>query len=486
MKKIDIVGIAFGNFKRRKTRSVLTVLGVVIGVASIVVMVSLGIAVNVFFDKQTEQMGDLTTITVRPGWDPETGQQKGSLNDETIAQLEALDKVDAVSPEISLYGKLASGKYVTHASIIGIRWDLLDKLGFETEQGTLEGFGDSTKKDIKCLIGYEVPYQFYNPRERGRGGSMGGMSISFGGMSMGGSGGEEVREPPPVDVMLEDSKVKFTFDYSYGEPKQPGQDMTVKKPVLYKMSPLGTLKKGSNDYDIYVDIEIAKQLKKDQQKLNESGGGGDMMMNGGGGTSRKKNELTYDTVKVITGSIDDTIAVTETIKKELGLEAYSSAEYINSTKQIANILQLILGGIGSISLLVAAIGITNTMIMSIYERTKEIGIMKVIGCQLKDIRTMFLCEAGFIGLFGGAAGLIISYTISFILNLVTKGGGEGGGGGLAGMLFGGMGGEAVKLSVIPPWLAIAAVVFAIMVGLISGFLPARRAMKLSALEAMRN
>ena len=74
-------------------------------------------------------------------------------------------------------------------------------------------------------------------------------------------------------------------------------------------------------------------------------------------------------------------------------------------------IQLVLGGIGAVSLFVAAIGIANTMMMSIYERTKEIGIIKVLGCALQNIREMFLMEAGFIGFLGGVIGVVLSYII---------------------------------------------------------------------------
>lgn len=84
------------------------------------------------------------------------------------------------------------------------------------------------------------------------------------------------------------------------------------------------------------------------------------------------------------------------------------------------VVQLILGAIGAVSMFVAAFGISNTMVMSVFERTKEIGIMKVLGCDIKDIKDMFLYEAGIIGLFGGTIGIIISYIISIIANLVAK------------------------------------------------------------------
>ena len=135
-------------------------------------------------------------------------------------------------------------------------------------------------------------------------------------------------------------------------------------------------------------------------------------------------------------------------------------------------LQAVLGGIGAVSLFVAAIGIANTMMMSIYERTKEIGVIKVLGCAMGNIRNMFLIEAGFIGFVGGLIGLVFSYLISFLVNKF-----------LAGVFLYGM---DSKLSVIPPWLAAAAVMFAVLIGMAAGFFPALRAMRLSPLAAIRN
>ena len=111
------------------------------------------------------------------------------------------------------------------------------------------------------------------------------------------------------------------------------------------------------------------------------------------------------------------------------------------------------------------------MMMSIYERTKEIGIIKVLGCDLGNIRSMFLLEAGFIGFFGGMAGLILSEIISAVINSVV---------GKA------SGGYYEQLSYIPLWLILVSLVFAVLVGMVAGFFPALRAMKLSPLAAIRN
>ena len=138
------------------------------------------------------------------------------------------------------------------------------------------------------------------------------------------------------------------------------------------------------------------------------------------------------------------------------------------------IVTLILGGIGSVAFIVSAIGIINTMLMSIYERQKEIGVMKVIGASINDIRSMFLIESGFIGFFGGIVGLVISLLIGSVINKLAQG---------SGIFMGG--GEDTKILLIPIWLALVGVGFSSMVGVLAGYIPARRATKLSAIEALR-
>ena len=140
-------------------------------------------------------------------------------------------------------------------------------------------------------------------------------------------------------------------------------------------------------------------------------------------------------------------------------------------------IQLILGGLGAVSLFVAALSIANTMTMAIYERTREIGVMKVLGCKLSKIREMFLLEAGMIGFVGGLIGIAVSYLLSFALNY-----------------FGPMLQTVVmmlpmygsKMSVIPVWLALLGLLFSTAIGVASGIMPANRAVKISALEAIRH
>lgn len=152
----------------------------------------------------------------------------------------------------------------------------------------------------------------------------------------------------------------------------------------------------------------------------------------------------------------------------MGFEADSNTEWLKQTQEQMRTIQMMLGGIGAVSLFVAAIGIANTMMMSIYERTKEIGILKVLGCDLRDIHRTFLMEAGFIGLAGGCIGVALSCGISVFINIAAQSY------------------DYQGISGIPSWLVLLAIVFSTIMGMIAGFFPAFRTMHLSPLAALRN
>ena len=218
-------------------------------------------------------------------------------------------------------------------------------------------------------------------------------------------------------------------------------------------------------YGVYVDLDKLKtQLKQVFKKKPIPGQP----------TNKKGKPYNYFVYEEATVNVDDMDHVIEVQKaiSNMGYEANSQMEWLEQSKQQSNMIQAALGGIGAVSLLVAAIGIANTMMMSIYERTKEIGVLKVLGCSLATIRNMFLIEAGFIGFMGGLIGLTLSFMVSVLINQF-----------LAATFLYGMDG---KLSVIPIWLAVPSVGFAIIIGMAAGFFPAMRAMKLSPLAAIRN
>jgi ABC-type antimicrobial peptide transport system permease subunit len=153
---------------------------------------------------------------------------------------------------------------------------------------------------------------------------------------------------------------------------------------------------------------------------------------------------------------------------------------INNMLKQTRKMERFLGIIGAVSLVVAAIGIANTMIMSVYERTKEIGIMKMIGAKNKDIKRLFLLEAALIGFLGGLVGALISMLLSYLLNNIDLSF-------INQNNYYGSGSQEKELtSYIPVWLYMSSIIFSGVIGLISGYLPAARAAKLSVIDAMRN
>ena len=222
----------------------------------------------------------------------------------------------------------------------------------------------------------------------------------------------------------------------------------------------------ANYYYIYCDLDTLKQILKKEfsgrtipgQPTTKSG--------------KPYKEFCYTYAQVNVDDIDNVDKVAAIIR-EKGYNVETNAEYLNSMKSQFAIIQAVLGGIGAVSLFVAAIGIANTMMMSIYERTKEIGVIKVLGCSLKNIKQMFLLEAAFIGLLGGMMGNVLSFLMSAVINFLTRQG-------ATSMGF------SSNISYIPPWLVLLSMGFAMLVGVIAGYFPALRAMKLSPLAAIRN
>ena len=192
----------------------------------------------------------------------------------------------------------------------------------------------------------------------------------------------------------------------------------------------------------------------------------------------KSKERTYNRAVV---KVEDMKYVEEIIEsiEAMGYNTSSPTSWLDEMEKSTQTIQLILAGLGSISLLVAAISIANTMTMAIYERRREIGIMKVLGCEIKNIRAMFLMESAGIGFLGGIVGVVISYLLSFVLNHVATS--------MMGPSYD-ANGEIMKtyISIIPVWLAFMGVAFSSFIGMLSGYIPANRAVKISALTAIKN
>jgi putative ABC transport system permease protein len=190
-----------------------------------------------------------------------------------------------------------------------------------------------------------------------------------------------------------------------------------------------------------------------------------------------RNRDGYNQIVVKVDDVKEVLNITEEINN-LGYQAYTPQSFVQGINNFFVILQVIFGGVGAIALLVAAIGIANTMTMAILERTREIGLMKAIGATNRDVLSIFLGEAAGIGFIGGVGGLILGWSAAQILNVLAMSY-------LAGQAAQ-QGGLPPTVAVYtPPWLPVFALIFATLVGLLSGLYPALRAATLVPLNALK-
>ncbi|MEG1942432.1 MAG: FtsX-like permease family protein [Angelakisella sp.] len=445
MRISDIIAICWRNLTRRKLRTALTAFGVVIGVCAIIVMMSIGIGLEQSFTAQLEQWGDLTMITINNYGGTAT------LDDAAVLKIQGFDGVEIATPfyqpdNLQLMVRAKNGRYEAWPQLYGVYPEALEKMGFELSEGSYLKAGD---KEYSVVVGANFAYRFRDTKKKH------------------GRGDRVDQNPDPVTGKIKPPFVNLKKDkiLLVADPRKEGVKPMELKPVF-----VGTLKQNDQNWEtsegLFMDINELKAITKKYNKLN--------------GLS-KTDKIKYQEVRVKCNSMDEVSAVQAKIK-EMGFECYSMEDSRKSMQDTARMIQMVLGGLAAISLFVAAIGIANTMVMSIIERTREIGIMKVIGAEIGNIRVMFLMESGMIGFMGGIMGVALSYGVSYLINMFAGGGGSGGG--MMGM-FGGMGG-ATKISVIPLWLVGFALFFSIVIGIVFGFLPANRAVKISALEAIKH
>lgn len=443
MTRKDLLKLAVLNLMRRKSRTFLTMLGVVIGCCSIVIMISLGIGMKKAQEKTLAEMGDLTIITVTAPKGKNGGKK---LNDAAIRLLQEVRDVNHVMPRVSLddFGftvRLYAGtgnRYVCDwTSVAGLKSDEMNQMGYRLLSGT------EIKKPGDILTGQYFAYNFADSLK-----PAGSNTVDrYGGETE--SGKTERKLPPPF---FNPEKTAVTLEVTNGDIKYTRQ-----------LNPVGRV--AEDNAKGYETSEGFMMRMDDMRELLKKAG-----------ISR---EISYGSALVKVQDIRAVSSAEEAIRT-LGFQTSSMDSIRKPMEKEARQKQLMLGGLGAISLFVAALGIMNTMIMSISERTKEIGIMKALGCLIGDIRFIFLTEAALIGMAGGIAGCLVSGVISVLINLISAGTGPAG---LITVLSGAK--DYMAVSVIPLWLPASAVLFSLAIGLGSGFYPAEKAVRIPALEAIR-
>ena len=441
MKFFDVIRLIFGNLNRQKGRVALTAIGVVIGTAAVVILVSLAIGLQKNATEQLTGIGDLTQIQVSPSYGGEGapirpiggGGGGGSvdpsqpllLTNSALDELRMIPGVQSVIPRDFLmsemlikYQKMEAG-----TALIGVDTIDLADMGLSALEGsTALGRGN-------IVIGSMIPNNFYDPNFRP---------------------GQEPPQPP----QLMDQQIQMIVT------KYDSQGNPVRKNLSLRVT--GVLERTGSEPDwvIYMSLEQLKALNEWAQ-----------------GRRINYNKDGYGQVIVKVQEVDQVLDIADQINN-MGFQAYTAQDYVQGINNFYVILQISFGGVGAIALLVAAIGIANTMAMSILERTREIGLMKAVGATNRDVLAIFLGEASGIGFLGGLGGVTIGWLLGQVINVVaivylanqaTQ-----------------QGGPPPSVAVYTPaWLPLFALIFSTIIGLISGLYPALRAANMIPVLALK-
>ena len=440
MNRQDLFRLCMQNLMRRKARTVLTILGMFIGCSAIITMISLGIGMREAQERTLSELGDLTIITVRP---PSGSRGSGRLDDALLRQLRELDGVAAVSPKLSLEVSSVTlstggGRYLAEwTNVVGVDTSAMENMGYEFLEGT------PALQPGQAVIGEYFAYNF-----------------------------RDTTLPEEADIV----------DRYGGQWDDQGNQLTVPEPFFDPLGRPCTMEIKTDSGRFSVNIDLVGQIKTDYSKGNETSEGLLIPMEDLLHLLDRANgspSVEYDAILVKVSRVSRVEGVENRIRA-MGYTTESMEDVRKPMEKEAQRQQVMLGGLGAISLLVAALGILNTMIMSISERTREIGIMKALGCPVSDIRAMFLVEAGAIGLIGGLLGCVFSLLLSAVINWIAavRSPGE-----LFSTLLGS--GEISRVSVIPWWLLAFALAFSVLIGLGAGYYPANKAVRIPALEAIK-
>jgi len=449
MKTFDLISICVKNLIRRKYRTLLTLVGVVAGTCAVVLMIAVGLGMQKSQAEQLAQMGDLTMIEVYSYGNVDKNGQKLVMDDEKLKEILAMPGVLTATPLYSpryldaiLYAGNNERYQLYLHSVMGVYPEALPLLGYELTEGSWE---EAFSSPYSIVMGQYAPYNLQDTRKKRGSNRINPYPDENG----------EIPEPF-VDVM--DSKLIIKMN----------QQVENAKKLEYKPTVTAIMKEDwQRGYEtsrgMFMSVADIKKMENDYIKANKI-------------KVDKTDDYGYDQVKVKARDIT-MVEEVQTAIEDMGFESWSMESIRKPMEEQAHQVQVFLGMIAGVSLFVAALGIINTMLMSVYERTREIGIMKVVGCRVSDIRAMFLMEAGCIGLLGGIIGSILSCAIAYMVNYLGVSINFGTN------IFSSQNGA--EMFVITPWLIALALVFSTIIGLASGYYPANRAVKISALTAIK-
>ena len=393
--------MALRAIRRNATRSVLTMLGIVIGVGAVVSLVTIGEGAS---EQVTSEIGALgnNLLTVRPGADRRRGGPRSAAEGFALDDAEAIEReingLDAVAPTVSSKATLVYGNANWTSSVYGTTSSYLDCRSYEIDQGRSFTKAEDAGGSPLCIVGKTVIYELFD-------------------------------DVDPLGQRIRVGKVSCTV--------------------------IGTLKsKGQAVMGMDQDDVVLMPIKAFQRRIagSDDVSSIELSVSEGRNTSVVKTQieaLLRERRKVPAGGTDD-------------FNVRDMQEIVSAMQETSSVLTILLSAIAAVSLLVGGIGIMNIMLVSVTERTREIGIRLAIGATGSEVMLQFLVEAAVLSGLGGIFGLVLGNGSAVIATSV------------------------LNLPYSPsPFIAAVAFVFSVVVGITFGFLPARKAARLNPMEALR-
>ncbi|MFM8304422.1 MAG: ABC transporter permease [Actinomycetota bacterium] len=431
MKLGDQFRTGWRNLSRQKLRTSLTIFAIVIGALSVTVMLSLVTSAQGFLTSSFEKTGEDRRVIATPQLDLDYGEARwqtwadGSgkrIDDETVRAMSGIAGVDSVT------------------GILGASY-------FESVRaGSREASVTNT------------PLIAYAPNGTVRREILAGRGLEAGDDS----GGILVSRSVAGDLGYADNPQQLVGRTVTLIPRKDFGDSAREQTATVRGVMLG------EDNGIDMTLAFGKSVAPVFERCE-----------GGGPNTRpvciRQSEFDRNGYGAVYLSARSTDAVTKVARgvERLGYGAAAGQEEIDAQTQAFTIIGLVLGGIGAIALLVAAIGVINTMVMATLERTREIGIMRAIGATKKTIRRLFTVEAGVLGFMGGVVGVILSFGVAVLLNSILN------------QQLADSGITDRNIVSVPPTIAVAVIAVTTLIGMLAGRLPARRAANLDPVEALR-